>query len=161
MPTATETKHFVEETGRCELCGSRRNLQLHHMIPLACENGLVNLDVEDNWVCVCGACHAKLTPKNLLVKYGISKRKLKNAEIINGALRRFAFIHAVEVELFDGIRLSPVEILDIFEAVYGGVGPVDYKRWKEQLQKNLEAAVAAGTYQGPWYSDVKAWVEGE
>lgn len=33
----SEKQKFIDEIGRCELCGSRRNLQLHHMIPLVCE----------------------------------------------------------------------------------------------------------------------------
>lgn len=66
-------KRFVEEIGRCELCGSKRNLELHHIIPLVCENEGVDLDTEDNWICVCGSCHAKLTPKGLLTKIGLHK----------------------------------------------------------------------------------------
>lgn len=110
-----EQKKFVDELGRCEFCGSKRNLQLHHAIPMVCENEFINLDIEDNWLCVCGACHAKLTPKNLLVKYGISKTKMNNEKI----LKRFNFLKAVEVELNDGVRLSPVEMIDIFMEVYG------------------------------------------
>ena len=67
-------KKFIESAGRCEMCGSRRNLQLHHIIPMVCENGSMDLDVEDNWICVCSSCHAKLTPKNLLTKYGLRKK---------------------------------------------------------------------------------------
>ena len=109
-----EQKKFIDEIGRCELCGSRRNLQLHHIIPMVCENEFIDLDIEDNWLCVCGSCHAKLTPKNILVKYGISKVKENNKKI----LKRTKFLKAVYAELDDGIRLTPVEILDIFHEVY-------------------------------------------
>lgn len=71
-------KKFIEEIGHCEMCGDNRNLQLHHIIPQTCENGYINLDVKDNWLCVCSICHAKLTPKNLLTKYGIRKTIAKN-----------------------------------------------------------------------------------
>lgn len=111
----SEKQKFIDEIGRCELCGSRRNLQLHHMIPLVCENEFIDLDVEDNWLCVCSACHAKLTPKNLLCKYGISNAKKNNDKI----LKRSKFLNAIDVELSDGIILRPSEIIDIFMEVYG------------------------------------------
>ena len=77
----SEHKKFVEEIGRCELCGSRRNLELHHIIPLVCEpvdnlnktTGGINLDIEDNWIVVCCACHSKLTPKKLLTRIGLDR----------------------------------------------------------------------------------------
>ena len=86
----TEQKKFIEEIGRCELCGSKRNLQLHHMIPMVCQpddddNLLkkpIDLDIEDNWICVCCSCHDKLTPKNLLCKYGMNKQKQRNKKLL-------------------------------------------------------------------------------
>lgn len=85
----TEQKKYIEDVGHCELCGSKKSLELHHIIPMVCEppehlNVLkhpINLDTEDNWICVCGSCHAKLTPKNLLVKYGMNNSKLQNNAI--------------------------------------------------------------------------------
>lgn len=111
----SEKRKFIDEIGQCELCGSKRNLRLHHMIPLVCENEFINLDVQDNWLCVCGACHAKLTPRNLLCKYGISNVKKNNEKI----LKRQKFLGAIDAELNDGIMLRPVEIIDIFTEVYG------------------------------------------
>ena len=113
----SEQKKFIDEIGRCELCGSRRNLQLHHMIPLVCENEFVNLDVEDNWLCVCGSCHSKLTPKNLLVKYGISKAKLGNKEFakkLNNDVRHLEFAEWIEAEIDDHVTLRASEIHNEF-----------------------------------------------
>lgn len=109
----SEKRKFINEVGKCELCGSKRNLQLHHMIPRTCENEFVNLDVEDNWLCVCGSCHAKLTPKNLLVKYGISKAKLGNKELakkLNNDVKHLEFAEWIEAEAADHVRLTASEI---------------------------------------------------
>lgn len=79
----TEQKKYVDDVGRCELCGSKKNLELHHIIPLVCEppKHPIDLDTEDNWICVCGSCHSKLTPKNILVKYGMNRTKIQNNAI--------------------------------------------------------------------------------
>lgn len=67
------SKKLIAEVGHCELCGSRRNLEVHHCIPRVVPLQGVNLDDEDNLVVVCGSCHSKLTPRRLLTKYGIAK----------------------------------------------------------------------------------------
>lgn len=54
---------------KCELCGSKRDLQAHHIIPIACGG----VDTEENILCVCKKCHALLTPHSLLTKIGISR----------------------------------------------------------------------------------------
>ncbi len=105
---------FLEEVGRCELCGSKRNLQLHHMIPMVCENEYIDLDVEDNWLCVCSACHARLTPKNLLTRYGISKAKVE----IHKKEQKDKFYKMVDAEINDGYIPRPHDILDMYEKAY-------------------------------------------
>lgn len=78
-----EQKDFVKSIGKCELCGSKRNLELHHIIPMVCQHDHeIDLDVEDNWIVLCGSCHAKLTPKKMLTKYGISNCKENNKKIL-------------------------------------------------------------------------------
>lgn len=81
----TDQKKFCDEIGKCELCGSRRNLEVHHMIPMVCEpvdsmrmlqSGSIKLDVEDNWIVLCSACHSRLTPKKLLTRLGIYRSRL-------------------------------------------------------------------------------------
>lgn len=53
----------------CELCGSTRNLEAHHIIPIA----VGGIDTEENILCVCKKCHTLLTPHSLLTKLGILK----------------------------------------------------------------------------------------
>ena len=69
-------REVVEEAGRCELCGSRRNLEAHHIIPYC----IYKQETKDNLICVCRSCHLKLTPHSLLTKYGIQKARVTNAE---------------------------------------------------------------------------------
>ena len=59
-----------EANNKCELCGSRRNLEVHHLVPRVCAIDGLDIDDKDNLIVVCGACHAKLTNKGYLTKYG-------------------------------------------------------------------------------------------
>lgn len=64
-------KEIVERAKRCELCGSTKSLEAHHIIPVCCGGE----DCEENLICVCQRCHALLTPRHLLCKIGIQKAK--------------------------------------------------------------------------------------
>ena len=68
-------RRFVDDVGKCEMCGSKRGLEVHHIIPLTCANDFIDLDTEENWICLCEVCHKRLTPHKLLIKYGISKNR--------------------------------------------------------------------------------------
>lgn len=57
----------IREIGQCELCGSHRELQAHHIIPIV----LGGDDSYENLLCVCKKCHSLLTPHKLLTKIGI------------------------------------------------------------------------------------------
>lgn len=105
---------FVREIGKCELCGSKRNLQLHHLIPMVCENDSIKLDCEDNWLCVCGTCHALLTPKNLLTKYGLSKAKEKNKTMMFYKDLEKRCIACKE----EGIAPDIYDVLDVFDSIF-------------------------------------------
>lgn len=70
-------RQVVEAAGRCELCGSRRDLQAHHIIPVSMLPDSL-AETEDNLICVCKGCHAKLTPTALLTKIGIKRTQQKN-----------------------------------------------------------------------------------
>lgn len=62
----------------CELCGSRKSLEVHHIIPIS----FGGPDTEENMIVVCGKCHFLLTPKSLLTKLGIQQRKKENDKIL-------------------------------------------------------------------------------
>lgn len=64
----------VEDAGRCELCGSKRGLEAHHIIPVVCGGD----DSDENLICVCQMCHARLTPRRVLTKLGIKKAKTRS-----------------------------------------------------------------------------------
>lgn len=66
-------KSVTVRSGKCELCGSSRNLEAHHIIPIDCGGQ----DTENNLICVCHACHAKLTPHSELIKISLDKCKYK------------------------------------------------------------------------------------
>ena len=62
-----EHKKYLKEFSRCELCGSPKKLELHHIIP----KSFGGPDVMDNWIAICSGCHAKLTPRSILIKQGM------------------------------------------------------------------------------------------
>ena len=74
---------LLKERDGCELCGSKRSLEVHHIIPLVLQPEGIDLNVEDNMIVVCHRCHAMLTPKNLLVKMGINKKRDKMYQFWN------------------------------------------------------------------------------
>lgn len=67
-----EAKQLLREHSCCELCGDKRNLEVHHIIPVVC-GGSDNIN---NLIVVCGVCHSKLTPKGELSKIGINKLRV-------------------------------------------------------------------------------------
>lgn len=67
-------RKVLSEHERCELCGSNRELQAHHIIPVS----YGGRDVEENILCVCKKCHSLLTPHSLLTSNTINmNRNLK------------------------------------------------------------------------------------
>lgn len=61
-----EVRKLLKEHPQCELCGDKRNLEVHHIVPVCCGG---SNDV-NNLIVVCGVCHSKLTPKRELTKIG-------------------------------------------------------------------------------------------
>lgn len=105
----------INEAGcKCELCGSTRNIEVHHIIPRCCEIDGININDKDNLLVVCSACHSKLTPKTMLVKYGLEKARRQGK-----LLHRFYEMVEKQTEENDGI--SSVEIMDIVDSVFGDV----------------------------------------
>ena len=94
----------VEDAGRCELCGSRRGLEAHHIIPVVCGGA----DSDDNLICVCQCCHARLTPRSLLTKIGKDNVRRKN------------LIVEFKLRLYDAIELKAAnggDIYSVFDAI--------------------------------------------
>lgn len=110
MVNPTKEKiQYMKSVARCELCGSQKTLELHHIIPITYGGP----DVLDNWIAICSGCHAKLTPKALLTKHGLFKNCYKHNQkpVID-------FLERVQKEL----PTSGAEILDIFLEVFQSYG---------------------------------------
>lgn len=100
----------VEEAGRCELCGSRRGLEAHHIIPVVCGGD----DSEDNLICVCQCCHARLTPRRILTRLGIRKTQENNRRIIESRQR------IVEDEILkNSFKIALYDKIDEYVQKYG------------------------------------------
>lgn len=74
------TEKYVKKYGikRCELCGSKKVLEAHHIIPVVCGGS----DNDENLIAICSACHSKLTPRSELTKYGIQLAIKRNNILI-------------------------------------------------------------------------------
>ena len=55
-------KYLMEQRKCCELCGSQRGLELHHIIP----KSLGGTDELENLILICRKCHSLLTPRSIL-----------------------------------------------------------------------------------------------
>lgn len=60
-------------SSRCELCGSMKFVELHHIIPIV----FGGPDIPENWIMICVNCHTRLTPRKLLQEKGIAIAKAK------------------------------------------------------------------------------------
>ena len=79
--TKEEYKQGIE---CCELCGRKRKLELHHIVPLTCGGP----DIEENWVAICVNCHSRLTPRSILQRIGIDACKGSDRKPIRDFLDR-------------------------------------------------------------------------
>ncbi len=70
-------KDYLKEYNVCELCGRNRPLEIHHIIPL-CVDGP---DIIENWIAICEPCHNRLTPKGVLTKLGLKRRKQEGKQL--------------------------------------------------------------------------------
>lgn len=104
-------KEYLDGAERCELCGSPKKVELHHIVPLVAGGE----DVLDNWICICKSCHSKLTPNSLLTKLGLKKLNTRNCVVDF----RNGFYERLYKEMDSGAGwLDGVEILDIFDDEY-------------------------------------------
>jgi 5-methylcytosine-specific restriction endonuclease McrA len=98
------------EIGKCELCGSRLGLEVHHIIPKVCEIGGVDLEQDDNLIVVCAVCHTKLTPRALLTKYGICKLKRTQQQ------RLLRFYEELDARKGD---FDAIEVMNLVDEIWG------------------------------------------
>lgn len=106
---------YVSENPSCELCGSRKMVECHHVLPLCMENYGVNFDVEDNYISVCAKCHALLTPRSLLSKYGVEKARWKKNALAGMVSEFYTKLH----DAIDVYQSADVEmVLDVFDSVF-------------------------------------------
>lgn len=125
-------REVIDEAGRCELCGSKRDLQAHHIIPFC----FYPVDDKENLICVCKGCHAKLTPSSVLTKIGIETARLNGKQIgqPKGAkLTTKKSIRAKEIirkhsQDFEG-TLSDVDVMKLIGCARGS-----YYKYKKELR---------------------------
>ena len=124
------SKELIEQVGHCELCGSRRNLEVHHIIPRVASIQGIDLDDEDNLIVVCGSCHSKLTPRRMLTKYGIAKLPVGGGSQGSKSLM-MKFYKMIENKNFE---CDVEDLLDIVELVFADyLSEDDIRERKDRL----------------------------
>lgn len=98
-------QRLVNEVGKCELCGSTRRLECHHIIPVVCGGD----DNEDNLLVVCSSCHATLTPRGALTRIGIEHVRTENK--IREAFQDF--FQRVDDMIDGNYSLRAADVLDL------------------------------------------------
>ena len=68
-------RRLLKQAECCELCRSRRNLEVHHIIPVSFGGPE---DDERNMIVICHTCHSALTPHGLLTSHGLKKAQTGN-----------------------------------------------------------------------------------
>lgn len=106
-----EARQLLQEHSFCELCGDKRNLEVHHIIPVCC-GGSDNID---NLIVVCGTCHAKLTPKRELTKIGINRARV--SDVLYRMSHRFYELAGQLMFSEDGKELTGCDWPDVFDAL--------------------------------------------
>lgn len=105
-------KERIEEIGKCELCGSKRGLQLHHCVPDTCGGK----DTEENLILICAVCHTKLTPNGELTSRGIKNRRID--WIVKTVLEeKINFYNEVESCLERNGNLKVSDVMDIYDKI--------------------------------------------
>ena len=106
----SEMRKKLRDIHSCELCGSSRSLEVHHIIPVVC--GIDEND-PDNMIVICSKCHALLTPKNILTKLGIRNRKEKNKLLL---LKKSFYEKVAELTEIIG-RVDACDVMDAFDQI--------------------------------------------
>lgn len=102
-----------DEIGKCELCGSKRDLEMHHIVPLSLIEDNPYADTQENLLCVCGKCHALLTPRKVLTSIGVRKAINRNSN-----QKVIEFYKKLNEITGNGDALTVEEILNIFDTIF-------------------------------------------
>lgn len=107
-----------KEVKECELCGSKRGLEIHHIIPISLIPDGIDVDFEENLVCICRKCHAILTPKSLLTRIGL-KKAIKRTKIEKDD-RVYKFYEELNEMARDGCHFDVEDVLNVFDEIFTG-----------------------------------------
>lgn len=107
-------RDYVAEHPVCELCGSKKGVECHHVLPMCMEMYGVDFDVEDNYLTVCRKCHALLTPRPLLAKIGNARASWDG----NVPMQiRWKFYNRIGELLDNDENVESDVLFDVFDAV--------------------------------------------
>lgn len=106
-------RELLSENEKCELCGSKRSLEVHHIIPIVCGGE----ESADNMIVICSKCHALLTPKGLLTRIGLNKASSKNLI----STLSYSFYKKLNTTVENRERLDAFLIMDLFDETVGEV----------------------------------------
>ena len=104
-------RQLLSETKKCELCGCRRGLEVHHIIPVAF--GGPENDI-DNLIVVCTTCHSRLTPKKCLTKRGIEK--VLPYVVVCRIYENFYRVLGERLDEWD-VSVGPLDVCDVFDEI--------------------------------------------
>ena len=104
---STAAKQLLREKSSCELCGDKRNLEVHHIIPVVCGGS----DDLNNLIVVCGVCHSKLTPRRELCNIG--KNNARCGDMIHRM--QYRFYELAEKLMVNCDPLDAIDWPDVFD----------------------------------------------
>jgi hypothetical protein len=82
------SKKYREQVNACEVCGSKDNLNTHHIISYwLFDDSDTRVHSQDNLLCVCDACHGTIHQSNTSIVPHISEMKYKNLLELLGSLK--------------------------------------------------------------------------
>lgn len=105
---------LIKEVGKCELCGSKRGLEVHHIVPIS----VGGLDADDNKIVVCCGCHAKLTPTSLLTKIGLERTKRNNIKLLALYHLKNVFYETLHEMVVNEEFPTLVDACDVFDKAF-------------------------------------------
>ena len=105
---------------KCELCGSEKTLEVHHIFPLQLQDfcsaysNSIDLNTEENCITVCSKCHGLLTNRSLATKIGQACFRWKQ----NSDQKIVRFYETLNEIAECGDRFDEFDVLDIFDSIF-------------------------------------------